>query len=329
MADYLKIEYRNSCDLGGSVFGYAPRPFAYTLFLDVDLGRGSYEIIEQGRELGNKTFVREFARLQRDYSFDVIVPEYLYDCLCHIQLHDMIVITTKYDEQARAYNFKVGAPEWNKAVCKVNISFTVDYTVNSGCCQSGALVYERCLTCGDVDVIDLIEYTDPILDTSATDTALIDTIDFFRYYMVHYTDSNGVETWQLNKFYLPLKKWIIVDGSELAGSAVCFTHGGINWKFYYTGTCWKPYQVISSIANVAATIVVKGYCLPYTWVQLQISTDGVNYSNTGAVTVGTIFSSLGIAISGLTPGTLYYFRFVLYNNNCNYGYSNVRTITKT
>ena len=130
--DYLKITYRNSCDIGGSVFAAPETAFKYTMFLDYDVKEGTYELIEEGRENGNKDFVPDFKKLQKKYSIGMIVSEYTYDALCHIPLHDSVYIKTKELETSRALNFAVQLNEWAKGgAAHITITFNVDYVINN------------------------------------------------------------------------------------------------------------------------------------------------------------------------------------------------------
>lgn len=321
--EFLKIKYRNSCDLGGSIFSSPKNPFYYPILLPVDIGRGTYELKEEGREDGEGTFIRDFGRLQRDYTFKLVVPEYTYDCLCYIQLHDTIYVTTKYDENSRVFNFKVGSPEWMKGgACEVQVSFTVDYLINSGCCNNELLTYQNCLSCSNIEVSGWLADTDYRYLHPG-----LDLVNCYAYYLVGHLVNGELTNNQLYQYSTASNGWISFQWKK--GTVICFTQSGAYYRFWYDGVSWQEFQVIKSIANVGATVVVKGYCLPNTWVRLQISSDGITYTNTGTVTACDTFSSLGIAVSGLIAGGLYYFRFRLYDNNCVYGYSNVRTIVKT
>lgn len=325
--EFLKIKYRNSCDLGGSVFSAPSNGFQYTIFLPVNIGQGTYELKEEGREDGEGNFIRSFGRLQRDYQFSLIVPEYTYDALANIQLHNSIFITTRYDENSKAYNFKVSSPEWlkNGSVCKVQINFTVDYLITTGCCQNEALTYKPCVTCDSrIEIQGWISDKDPIFVNKKSDL-----VDCYGYYIVGSLVNGELINNILYQYDTATDSWYaLTDKYVLAADAVCWVDRGIHYYFYRNGNYWYQYLALKSLTESSGIITVKGLCLSDTFVQLQISTDGATWTNTGQVTDCNIFSSYGIKISGLTSGVNYYFRFRMFNNNCNYGYSDFMTIVK-
>ncbi|MFH0864768.1 MAG: hypothetical protein V1904_01135 [Bacteroidota bacterium] len=339
MSDFLKISYSNSCDIGGSVFTDPSNAFAYTIFLPVNIGEGAYEFKEEGREDGEGNFIRDFGRLQRDYTFELVIPEYTYDSLCHVMIHDTVKITTKYDENSRVFNFKVGSPEWLQkgGVCKVQVSFTVNYIITSGCCQENKLTYQPCLSCiqdvytDSFEIIDWIAVNDPIIVDH-----LPTVVDDGDIYMVGVLvggvlTNNQLYVWSTGYPYNG--SWHIFPGQTFGEGSlawgVCFTKDGIDYYFYFDGVSWQPYKVFKSVVNSGVTIICKCYCLPDTWAHLKISADGgATYNYYGALTSKTEAEATGIIVTGLTIGVSYKFKFELLNNNCNYGYSSVVTIVK-
>lgn len=331
--DYLKITYRNSCDIGGSVFAAPETAFKYTMFLDYDVKEGTYELIEEGRENGNKDFVPDFKKLQKKYSIGMVVSEYTYDALCHIPLHDTVYIKTKELETSRVFNFAVQLNEWAKGgAAHITITFTVDYVINSGCCNNESIKYTRCITCNTgVKVTDWIANTDTIF-TAPFSAGITDN----TFYVVGHLIGGILKYNVLYRFGLqmdisvtppmPIYGWSVYQGHY--NESVCFTKSGITYKFYFDGHYWQPYQLMKSVTEATGIITAKGYCLPDTWVQLYIKDGGGAWVATGQVTDGNIFSTLGIGVSGLVSGHSYQFRFYLYNNNCLYGYSNALTIVK-
>ena len=111
--------------------------------------------------------------------------------------------------------------------------------------------------------------------------------------------------------------------------AACWTDGGINYKMYSDGTYWYPYQTMKSVTNSGSNIIVMGYTAPNTFIQLQLSTDNVNWGNEGTIMSGDKFQNVGATVVGMTVGKTYYFRFYLFDNNCNYGYSDSYRIVKS
>ncbi|MDD4225955.1 MAG: hypothetical protein PHU98_06165 [Mariniphaga sp.] len=326
MADFLKIKYRNSCDLGGSVFSNPSNVFHYVLFINgSDLGEPTYEIIDEGREDGDKNFQADFKKLTKKFNFTLPVPEYIYDCLNYIALHDFIEITSLTDEASRVFDFKVDLKEWinNGGIAMVTVSFTVDYVINTGCCNNERVPYQPCVACDtDITVVDWLDRSDTVFQQP-----LASGVDNWTTYLIGDISGSTIINNILYYFSLEGKTWIPYTVEENA--AICFTKNSINYKFRYDGQYWQPYQVLKSVVNSGVNIIIKGYCLPNTWAHVYISTNGINYTATGAITNEADFEQTGVTVSGLTVGVTYYFKFYLYNNNCNYGYSNVETIIKT
>lgn len=324
MSEYLKIKYRNSCDFAGSVFSDPSNTFYYSIFLPVDVGNPSYELIDEGREDGEKNFIPDFRKLQKKFTFNVVVPEYLYDALCHAQVHDTLFITLKNNETSRAFNFQVQLIEWrDNSVAYVSVSFTVDYVVNYGCCNNDTIIFKRCITCnskikvrGWIDVTNDM-FTDP-LNNGVGDQ---------YYYVVGEFEGNEIVRNRLYKYSYKANGWVLY--TPKSEEAICWTSGMTNYKMYSDGVYWYPYLLMRSVVNSGTNVIVKGFCLPDTWIQLQQSTDGINYTNIGQPVDGNTFQNAGVIISGLTVGVTYYFKFNLYNNNCNYGYSNAYSIVKS
>lgn len=326
MQDFLKIKYRNSCDIAGSVFTVSENAFYYVIYLPIDIGNNSYEIIDEGREDGEKNFVSDFKKLQKKYTFTNVYPEYIYDALCHIQLHDIIYITSKYEEESRVFNFSVKLDEWTTSnVAKVTVDFTVDYTAKYGCCtDSVVLNYRGCRECNaDVNILDIItsnsqDFNEPITINLPEGYYIVDFVHYFDIYSLSYvpTPNWGImAVWSL---------YVTKNFNEV----ICFTHGSINYKFFKDGQHWQKYLILKPLTDTGTQINIKGFTLPNTWVQLQMSVNGGAYANYSTPIESAKFQIYGINVLALTTGNTYSFKFNLYDNNCNYGFSNILSHVK-
>lgn len=324
MSEYLTIKYKNSCDLAGSIFTSSANTFWYSLFLPVDLANSTYELTDEGREDGDKNVINDFRKLQKRYSFTIVVPEYIYESLCFVQIHDTIHITTRGGEYARVYNFNVQLGEWrDNSVSVITVTFTADYTINYGCCSNTLEVPNQCITCNTkLKITGWIDKTNDIF----TDPLNNGVGDKWYYFVGEYS---GNEIIKNSLYYYSYRHngWVLY--APKSGEAACWANGGISYKMYSDGIYWYPYQKVKSAVNDGSNIVVNGYVAPDCFIQLQISPDGSTWSNQGTVMNGDVFQNAGAVISGLTPGNVYYFRFYLYNNNCNYGYSDSYRIVKS
>lgn len=324
--DYLKIKYGNTCDLGGTIFTVPNNPFFYVIYLDVDLGVNSYEILQEGREDGAKNFIQDLTKVWKKYTFTTVMSEFIYDAVSNIPLYDTIFVTTKLDETNRAYNFKVNLNDWvTENVCSVTVEFTIDYSIKYGCCSNERLVYTPCRTCSTFTVSGFIQYTDaiytdPIGEDIVNGTYWLIMDKFGKVSLYQYT-----VTTRKSNVVTPV--WTLVtlkDNSTL----LCFTYLTVNWKFYFDGYYWYHYSDFNSLTDTGTQILVRGASLPNTWVQLYKSTDGITYTAVSGVTRSDVFAVSGIAATGLTSGLTYYFKFLMYDNNCSYGYSSITTVVK-
>lgn len=313
---YTLIQYRNTCDLAGALFSQGQ--FWFSFYLNANIGKPVAEIIEEGREDGDKNFIADFKKLIKKYEFTTVVPEYQYDCLCMAQLHDTIRIKNEFEELSEVFDFTVRLDEWMEHgdIAQVTVTFSVRYDIRTNCCDNEFVPYVPCLTCGDFNIgfygakaIEEPAGLDRTLSMFGSGVAIngiypINNLYFFRY-------STG---------------WTEVPGRNY--TLACFTYLGKYYQFYWDGQYFRPCFLIKSLEQVGANLLIKGWCAPNTWVRVYISTDGITYTAVGSVTAAGTMESTGVTLTGLAANT-YYLRFLSYNNNCNYGYSDVQTIVKS
>lgn len=323
---YLKIQYRNSCDLGGSLFQDPAESFYYCMFLNVDVGKPTFEVIEEGREDGERNFIPDLRKLSKQYKFITVVPEYQLDTLYSIMLHDTVFITLKNGESNRAFNFKVTPGEWteNGNMISVVVEFTVRYDLSLGCCTNEPIRWVDCYPCTDITVVDWVSNSDfvPSADRAIymigeenSEGEIINNL----LYMYRYTTA-------LSRDGITRSNWIIRNYS--VGTVICFTISSTDYTFIYDGTYWQPINMVrSAVASGGTTVTVKGYMLDNTFAQLYKSTDDITYTAVGSPVSDGLMYNVGVTATGLTPATPYYFKFKMYNNSCDYGYSDTVTVT--
>src|SRR5688572_20542031 len=90
MANYIKLEWWDTCDIGGICYQDG---FKNTVFLDTDIGRPDYNILEEGAENGDGVFIKDYSRLQKTPQIQCYVPEYLADALSLLPLHSNVRMT--------------------------------------------------------------------------------------------------------------------------------------------------------------------------------------------------------------------------------------------
>lgn len=313
--EYLKIKYRNSCDLAGSLFTATSPTFYYILYLDVDVGKSTYEYVEEGRDDGEKNFIPDFKKLAKVYEFTTVVPEYILDCLYSVMMHDKIVITLKNNETNRVRNFKVMQNGWNEygSMCNITVQFTVDYIISTGCCGNEKLIYEPCKSCKTFNI------------------TIWDSI-FSEYYTQPNESGINAGNWCIFSKTLPIDnlifKWHIqlgwVQYTANLLDCISFAYGGINYKMYYDGSFWQPMQLIRDVTTSVASATIRCWMRPNSFGQLYKSTDGVNYTAVGSPVTGGTIQNAGVTATGLA-GTVY-FKVLMFDNNCTYGFSNVLSV---
>jgi len=136
MANYVKLEWSNSCDLGGI---YYQGGFINRLFFDANVGMPDYEEEIEEEYNGDGVLISTFQRLVKIYKFQVFVPEYIADALKLMQLHDTITLTFlngTYSSAIRNIKADVSFEDiTNGCLALVTISFQQDdQVVKTNCC---------------------------------------------------------------------------------------------------------------------------------------------------------------------------------------------------
>ncbi len=136
MANYIKLQWSNSCDLAGI---YYQGGFVNKLYFDANIGKPEYiEEIEEEYN-GNGVLISSFQRLVKLYKFEVVVPEYVADALKLISLHDTVSLTFlngQYSGSIR--NVKVDV-NWeditDDCMATATVSFQQDdQVIKTNCC---------------------------------------------------------------------------------------------------------------------------------------------------------------------------------------------------
>jgi hypothetical protein len=137
MANYIKLEWWDTCNVGNIYYEVG---FKNKIFLDTDIGKPSYDILEEGEENGNGVFIKDYVRFQKIPQIQCYVPEYLADALSLLPLHSNIRVTFTngiYAGLVRNANVTV---EWdnenNDCMATVTITFQQDdQVVKTNCCE--------------------------------------------------------------------------------------------------------------------------------------------------------------------------------------------------
>ncbi len=308
---YLKLEYWNACDMGGLLYQLG---YHNIIYLDVDAGKPVFETIEEGVEDGEKNFISTFTKMIKKYKLEMLLPEYQFDALNFASLHDYKYITLNNGETSRCLTFQVENKGWDDrgADVIVEVAFSVDYIIKENCCSS-QLQLSDCVVCQKtIDGMvkkNGVEYNDPF-----NHSLLVNGL-----YIVN---GQTLEA-PAELLYLQTRSPFWFE-PERKPEIVCLSSGGINYKWYSKDNLYYLYQYLDGGSIVGSTITFKMYCLPNSWAQLYVSSNGgATYVKEGTPVFKSVAEN-GVSVTK-AAGT-YLYKFYLYNNNCNYGYSNVRTI---
>lgn len=136
MANYIKLEWWNSCDLGGI---YYQGGFKNRLYFNTNVGKPDYEYEVEEEYNGDGVLISTFKRLVKIYKFQVFVPEYVADALQLMQLHDNIELTFldgTYSSSIRNIKCDVSFEDiTNDCMAVATISFQQDdQVIKTNCC---------------------------------------------------------------------------------------------------------------------------------------------------------------------------------------------------
>jgi len=135
MNDYIIIEYSNSADFGNILY---QNDFANKLYLDADVSKPEYELLEDGIENGDGEFIPTFQKWAKKYSIEFYAQEFLVDALTLMALHDQINVTLKNGESSNVTDIEI-AYEWDSTIecwAKVTIKFSTSYITRTKCSEN-------------------------------------------------------------------------------------------------------------------------------------------------------------------------------------------------
>jgi len=132
MNDYIIIEYSNSADFGNILY---QNDFANKLYLDADVSKPEYELLEDGIENGDGEFIPTFQKWAKKYSIEFYAQEFLVDALTLMALHDQINVTLKNGESSNVTDIEI-AYKWDSNIecwAEVTIKFSTSYITRTKC----------------------------------------------------------------------------------------------------------------------------------------------------------------------------------------------------
>ncbi len=135
MANYIKLEWSNTCNLGRI---YYAGDFKNRLFFEADIGKPEYEEEIEEEKNSDGVPIATFQSLNKIYKFQVYVPEYVADALMAMALHDTITLTAinaQYTASIRNVKVDVDFEDMsNDCMALCTVSFQQDDQITKGSC---------------------------------------------------------------------------------------------------------------------------------------------------------------------------------------------------
>lgn len=323
MSRYLKIEWRNSTDLGEVYYNGG---FTGKMLLDVEVERPEYPVEIESDLNGDNQEIPKFRKWSKEYKFKVWGTEDLVDAFTFMQIHDTINITLQTGQQIVVDKMTVEI-DWENIGClaEMTVSFIESYVVATGCDDN---MDDSCICDSYEEFIKIIDTNDPeYLDP----------------------DNNGVVVGDRFLFHY------LGVGSEVAGwtfvGAIYEYAGGNHWNLLAqslnqcehnldTGNDWvevifgtpapisqwvrSPGAIASITQPGANQILISGFAIPG-FIDVYID-DGGGYVLDGTYTNDQFLT--GITLSVAAPGN-YDVKINVRTHGCTYGDSNVASILLT
>jgi hypothetical protein len=139
MANYIKITWTNTCDIGRVL--YNGTGFTNALFLDTDIIKPLYETEETGYENGNGVFIKTSEKLKKICGFEFYGPEYVADAMKFMAMHDTIqlmFVNRDYSSSIRNVEVDVSWDDsMNGCMALIQVRFEQDdQVVKTSCCDN-------------------------------------------------------------------------------------------------------------------------------------------------------------------------------------------------
>jgi len=132
----IKIRYSSSKDLTAGIC-YADG-LIVEFYLDVDVGKPKYIYSEDGDEDLSGDFIRSFARIEKQYTIETYLQEYMVDAVFALQLHDNVEVLLSNGTNLIVDEFRVSDPEWDEAegLAKVVMTFVIYTEISNNSCST-------------------------------------------------------------------------------------------------------------------------------------------------------------------------------------------------
>jgi len=323
MNDYILIEYSNSTDFGDILY---QNTFANKIYLDADVSKPEYELVEDGTENGDGEFFPDFQKWSKKYSITFYAQEFLLDALTLMALHNQINITLKNGESSNVNDIEIDYTWDSNIECwaEVVITFSTMYISQTGCneglssgCQEGRY------TADDVYQSDDSGVGEAWWLATAVPPPSNGTISFFHQNDIGYGYSGAN---QLGFYRFNGTVWELIEFSDGDfGEVTAMTDALFLSK---QGTLYYKIAFLRGVSDETggdAEMFCYATGVESTFYQAQYD-DGGGWVDIGDPQLASAFDG-GFVVS---PGVgTFDFRIFWYTHSCEYGYSNEVTQTIT
>lgn len=313
MANYIKLEWWNECDLGNI---YYSGGFKNKVYFETEIGKPDYVIEQETKNNQQGVDIILSSVRKKIYQFEVYVPEYMVDALVDMALHDNIHITYTNGLYSSAVRNVQVIPNWedisNDCMATVTIKFQQDDQLVDNACCATLPIYECLEPCLTVRGFKDDHTNDWILN---------------EYYIKSLTSAT-IQQYKCLDQLDPCQTFGFVDVACANNYVFSLQNSYFGIEMYFDGTQWyEAPEILTSTCSLAlgnATITIKGFALPNTFVKLYYSTDNITFVLIeDPITAAEFFTSGFQTV--LVDGPTYYFKVYMYNHNCQYQYSDVLT----
>lgn len=295
---FLSVTYWNSSDVGG--LWYYNSGYKNRMHFDTTPALCEVQVVEEGEEDGDKEPVITFRKTSKVYKCDIVCTYEQMEALFFVQQHDNIYVKLKNEESAKVSNWSVNKDEdlFGGHLVKVSFQFTVSYTLKTSLCDN------MLTSCYVPNIPQCIEVITKIPSPISTPDG--------RYLITAagYNDVYEIIAGVYTQLYEANEGAIVLAGGV---------------KYYFDGLVWRKYPTLLTVVKLGSLLISKGWCLPYTFVQLQ-RREISGWVNVGTPVLSAVFISTGIRWTYTGAGKMT-FRIHSYSHGCDYGYSNEINIT--
>jgi len=326
MSDYILLEYSNSHDFGDIAYHNS---FINRVYLDADVSKPEYELLEEGIEDADGEFDPTFQKWAKKYSIVFYAQEFLVDALTLMTLHDQVYITLQNGESSQVLDVDVSY-KWDADIecwAEVTISFVTTYVIRKNCDEDfDYQCHEALITCASV--YDADDGGAGQTHWEKTDVGNLETAFF-------YTATGG--SFYVGTDAIPAGFYGGVDGVWVRQELGTGGFGDVT-DLSGAGDCIFLSEALPRYAKVPYIRQIDdetlGFAKVYAYADGIENTffqvyrdDGGGYDAVGSPALASDFIHGYTVNSGAGVGIL--FKILWYTHSCTYGYSNIVTKTIT